>query len=164
MINIDITKLDKLIKNTKYLNEHIVKVGVLGGNYKQNKQHKNKINKKPKISNKSKTIASIGLIQELGSITLKIPARSFIKEPLNDNLTKKIKELSNINNKLYRLLLNNPNKLLDVLGLMGKNIIQDSFIHNDWLPNSPITIQKKKSSKPLIDTGLLRKSIDYEVI
>ena len=148
-LNIDITKLDKLIKNTKYLNKHIVKVGVLDGSY----DNKN-----------NKTIASIGLIQELGSIILKIPARSFIKEPLNDNLTKKIKELSNINNKLYRLLLNNPNKLLDVLGLMGKNIIQDSFIHNDWLPNSPITIQKKKSSKPLIDTGLLRKSIDYEVI
>ena len=149
MININTTKLDKLFKNTKYLNKHIVKVGVLDGSY----DNKN-----------NKTIASIGLIQELGSITLKIPARSFIKEPLNDNLTKKIKELSNINNKLYRLLLNNPNKLLDVLGLMGKNIIQDSFIHNDWLPNSPITIQKKKSSKPLIDTGLLRKSIDYEVI
>lgn len=158
-LNIDITKLNKLVKNTKYLNEHIVKVGVLGGSYKQNKQHKIKLDHKL-----NKTIASIGLIQELGSITLKIPARSFIKEPLNDNLTKKIKELSNINNKLYRLLLNNPNKLLDVLGLMGKNIIQDSFIHNDWLPNSPITIQKKKSSKPLIDTGLLRKSIDYEVI
>ena len=149
MINVNTTKLDKLTKNTKYLNKHIVKVGVLGGSY----DNKN-----------NKTIASIGLIQELGSITLKIPARSFIKEPLSDNLTKKIKELSNINNKLYRLLLNNPNKLLDVLGLMGKNIIQDSFIHNNWLPNSPITIQKKKSSKPLIDTSLLRKSIDYEVI
>ena len=149
MINVNTTKLDKLIKNTRYLNEHIVKVGVLGGSY----NNKN-----------NKTIASIGLIQELGSITLKIPARSFIKEPLNDNLTKKIKELSNINNRLYKLLLNNPNKLLDILGLIGKNIIQDSFIHNNWLPNSPITIQKKKSSKPLIDTGLLRKSIKYEII
>lgn len=149
MINIDITKLDKLIKNTKYLNEHMAKVGVLGGSYN------NKDNK---------TIASIGLIQELGSISLKIPARSFIKEPLNDNLAKKIKELSNINNRLYKLLINNPYKLLNVLGLMGKNIIQDSFIHNNWLPNSPITIQRKKSSKPLIDTGLLRKSIEYEVI
>lgn len=149
MINVNTTKLDKLIKNTRYLNEHIVKVGVLGGSY----NNKN-----------NKTIASIGLIQELGSITLKIPARSFIKEPLNDNLTKKIKELSNINNRLYKLLLNNPNKLLDILGLIGKNIIQDSFIHNNWLPNSPLTIQKKKSSKPLIDTGLLRKSIKYEII
>ena len=87
------------------------------------------------------------------------------KQMYNNKILDAITPISyNINNKLYRLLLNNPNKLLDVLGLMGKNIIQDSFIHNDWLPNSPITIQKKKSSKPLIDTGLLRKSIDHEVI
>lgn len=155
-LSLDIKQLNKLIKNIRDLDSHIVKVGILSDNCNSTKN-------KQKVTSQ-KTVANIGLIQEFGSITLNIPARSFIKGPLNNNLTKKIKELSNINNRLYRLLINNPNKLLDVLGLIGKNIIQDSFTHNNWLSNSSITIQKKKSSKPLIDTGLLRESIDYEVI
>lgn len=34
---------------------------------------------------------------------------------------------------------------------------------NGWKPNSPKTVKKKKSSRPLIDTGEMRKSITYVV-
>ncbi|MCM1059463.1 MAG: hypothetical protein NC452_04140 [Eubacterium sp.] len=34
---------------------------------------------------------------------------------------------------------------------------------NNWAPNSEETIAKKKSSRPLIDTGEMRKSITYVV-
>ena len=32
-----------------------------------------------------------------------------------------------------------------------------------FTPNSPATIRKKKSSKPLIDTGHMRQSVRYEI-
>lgn len=54
---------------------------------------------------------------------------------------------------------------LDKAGLEGQAASQDWFDNaaNGWAPNSPLTIEKKKSDKPLIDTGELRKAITYVV-
>lgn len=48
-------------------------------------------------------------------------------------------------------------------GLLAQNICRKWFTdeENGWSPNSPKTIKKKRSDKPLIDTGALRKAIVY---
>ena len=51
------------------------------------------------------------------------------------------------------------------LGLKAQNVCRGWFVNpaNGWAPNSPLTIKRKGSENPLIDTGSLRKSIIYVV-
>ena len=42
-----------------------------------------------------------------------------------------------------------------------KDVIQESITEGAWEPNAPSTVAKKKSSKPLIDTGRMRQSVNY---
>lgn len=48
-------------------------------------------------------------------------------------------------------------------GMLLRNVILDTFTNNDFKPNTAETVRRKKSTKPLIDTGALRGSINYEV-
>lgn len=54
---------------------------------------------------------------------------------------------------------------LEIVGMYAQNVVRDWFTnpHNNWAPNSPLTIVAKGSDKPLIDTGEMRKSIIYVV-
>lgn len=54
---------------------------------------------------------------------------------------------------------------LEKVGQMGENAARDWFTNpeNKWPANSKITIKRKGSDKPLIDTGELRKSIIFVI-
>lgn len=54
---------------------------------------------------------------------------------------------------------------LEIVGMYAQNVVRDWFTnpHNNWAPNSPLTIATKGSNKPLIDTSEMRKSIIYVV-
>lgn len=56
-------------------------------------------------------------------------------------------------------------RALNRLGMAGQNFARSWFTdpRNGWAPNSPLTIALKGSSRPLIDTSTLRKSITYVV-
>lgn len=58
-----------------------------------------------------------------------------------------------------------PEPELHKAGMMGQNFARDWFTNpaNGWAPNSPRTIEKKGSDKPLINTGELRKEITYVI-
>ena len=148
---INTTKLDILIQKSK--EKYLAKVGVInGGGYKDEKGNI--------------TVAGYGYINEFGSITRNIPARSFIRVPLIMNIRGEILKHKKI---FERLLFNKQNLIMayNRLGILAKSIILRAFatsFDGQWAPNSPVTIAKKHSSKPLIDTGRLRKSIDYQVI
>lgn len=51
-------------------------------------------------------------------------------------------------------------------GMTAQNIVRAWFTdpRNHWAPNAPSTIKRKGSSRPLIDTGELRKSITYVIV
>lgn len=55
------------------------------------------------------------------------------------------------------------NAELKALGMFAQNVVKDWFTDpaNGWTPNAPETIKKKKSDRPLIDTGQLRRSITH---
>lgn len=42
-------------------------------------------------------------------------------------------------------------------------MIQKEIVNGDFVPNSPETIKRKGSDKPLIDTGRMRQSINYVI-
>lgn len=50
-------------------------------------------------------------------------------------------------------------------GLLAQDVCRKWFDdpRNNWPANSPVTIAKKKSDKPLIDTDAMRKAITYVV-
>lgn len=108
--------------------------------------------------------AEIGIVHEMGSEFLNIPARSFLRKPLEENR----KELVQFSESKKQLIADGEVvKFFELLGIKAESIIQKAFAtggFGKWAANSPRTIAKKGSSAPLIDTGELRKSITSEVI
>ena len=51
----------------------------------------------------------------------------------------------------------------ELVGMQMKADISSTLTNGPWTPNSALTIAKKGSSRPLIDTGELRASITYKV-
>ena len=143
-----------IMKELGATDKYITKVGILGGDYPVEG------NEKPK------TIAYVGTIQEFGSVTKNIPERSFIRYPLQTHLNERIKEARSI--KLSALNPTVPRPVVyGLLGELGKEIILKAFETSgdgNWKANAPSTIKRKGSSQPLIDTGRLMKSINYEVV
>lgn len=119
-----------------------------------------------------KTVAQVAKIQEFGATNvhweelnnghggnINIPARPFLRDALKNNKKEIIKMLMN-----WYLPKNigNPKYLNDV-GLIMKKMVQNSIQNGNWKPNSPRTIAIKKSSQPLIDRGIMKNSVNYEV-
>jgi len=117
------------------------------------------------------TNAQIGLIQEFGKHTgkRKIPARSFIVMPLKLHLNKYLKNKSSMTEKAFEksVKAGKTEEFVAKIGLVAEEVIQDAFATSgwgNWAPNRPSTVKRKGSSKPLIDTGELRRSISSKVV
>jgi hypothetical protein len=102
-----------------------------------------------------------------GSELMKIPPRPVIEPAIEARENKEhISEQLSIAAKM--VLNGKPaiaKRQLKTVGMLGQNIARAWFTdpRNNWPPNSPITIAKKGSERPLIDTGQLRQAIIYVV-
>lgn len=111
--------------------------------------------------------AALIFIHTHGSPIRHIPARPIIEPAIEATGNKEpiAKELGNA----LKVCLNGDVALTEValqrVGMRAQNIVRAWFDdpRNAWAPNSPATIKRKKSDKPLIDTSELRKSITYVV-
>ena len=54
-------------------------------------------------------------------------------------------------------------KVLDELGVFAKGMLQKEIKNGEFVANAPSTVAKKGSSRPLIDTGLLRQSVNFVI-
>lgn len=91
--------------------------------------------------------------------TEKSPSRPFMRNAI-DNHTDKIDnmfkaEVNNLQNGM------SAEQILNQIGVFVKDLIQTEIVDGDFTPNAPYTIAKKGSSKPLIDTGRMRQSVQY---
>jgi hypothetical protein len=89
--------------------------------------------------------------------TITIPPRPFFRTAVEENSDQWPRDAA-------ELLREHDFDLPAVAKLMGEKIkgqVQQSII--DWLepPNAPSTISKKGFDKPLIDTGVMLRSVDY---
>lgn len=107
--------------------------------------------------------AELAYTMSHGSPLKNIPARPIIEPVLEknkDQITKMFKAAGEkaLDNKDIK-------NEYEKIGMFAKNAVIKNFTDpdNGWSPNSPVTIRKKGSDMPLIDTGSLRKSIDYVV-
>ena len=52
---------------------------------------------------------------------------------------------------------------LDTLGVFCKGLVQEEIVNGGFAPNAESTVRQKGSAQPLIDSGLMRQSVNYVV-
>ena len=159
--------------------DYTVKVGILAQNNKP--------------IDKNIDLAGIGCVQEYGAdipvtdkmraffrhefgvnlkkttTTIKTPARSWLYSPIKDSSFRKaiydyVGDESIIEEYGDKDIMKDlANKIGEVALFQIQRAFENNGINGEWKPNSPITIAQKKSSKPLIDKGDLRRQVSYEV-
>ena len=103
-------------------------------------------------------MVDVAMWNELG--TVNSPPRPFLRQSVDDNtfiLTVACEE------SLKSIVQGQgtARDALQMLGVLQTALIQDKIRNGDFVPNAPSTIRKKKSSKPLIDSGLMRQSVRF---
>lgn len=104
-------------------------------------------------------ICDIAAWNELG--TVHIPARPFLRDSVDDNEG----EINSFLQSQKRALISGASaeQVLKEIGIFQKDLIQDKIESGSFAPNAASTIRQKGSSKPLIDTGRMRQSVDYVI-
>ena len=101
-------------------------------------------------------VADVAKNNEFG--TLKIPSRPFFRNAIENNTKKWV-------NFLAKDLVKTENAAMSYnrLGEVARGDIVKSINQTNSPANSPITIEAKGSSKPLVDTGFLRANVTFKV-
>lgn len=91
-----------------------------------------------------------------------VPRRAFM-ELATKNMTPRLNEL--LKYYLPQLIRGEVKmeKVLKIAGEIGVDEIRKAITDGGWQPNSPETIKRKKSDRPLIDSGEMRKNVEYVV-
>lgn len=106
--------------------------------------------------------ALIAAVHEFGSPERGIPERSFLRSGMRENQDKYVR-LNKVN--LVRILRGQltVEQALSQLGEMAKGDVQQKIRSGDFAPLKQSTIDRKGSSKPLIDSGQMVQSVTYEL-
>ena len=128
--------IDKILKDIVSLDGTVVSAGVM--------------------DSKNATKAAIN---EYG--TSKIPQRPFMRTAVNRHG----KSWGSKSAKAVQSVMKGMpiSQVTELVGMQMKSDISSTLTNGPWTPNSVVTIAKKGSSRPLIDTGELRASITYKV-
>jgi len=105
-------------------------------------------------------VALVAAINEYGRPDKNQPPRPFFRSMI-------AKHQNEWPHSLGKILVNSNYDVDKTLSLMGERIkgqLQTSITSFQDPPLSPITIARKEHAKPLIDTGHMLNSVDYEVI
>lgn len=146
--------LNRIIRTlNKDLDGVVIKVGV------QAKYKAVRRGKGGSIRNTDQPLAVIAAIHEFGLGGM--PQRSFLRSAFDENKP--------MINKMGDHIVNSAIKGISTetaLGQLGNDVqgmVKKKIVDGPFVPNSPATIKRKKSSQPLIDTGHLRQSIRYVI-
>lgn len=97
-------------------------------------------------------LASLAAVLEFGNE--RIPSRPFLRQTLAENQEK----YTALFVKLFESGVS-IDKIYEQIALIAQGDVQQNIANGKWTANAPSTIKRKKSSKPLIDTGKLRQSV-----
>lgn len=104
-------------------------------------------------------VCDIAAWNELG--TSGMPSRPFLRKSVDENEVKINAFLQSKKNDLIRGV--SAEQMLKEIGIFQKDLIQEKIIEGDFVPNAESTVRKKGSSKPLIDSGTMLKSVNYVI-
>lgn len=111
------------------------------------------------VDDKGVDMAQIAMFNELG--TSDSPSRPFLRMSVDDNQDKI--------NAMCKAQADSiagggtAEQALKKLGVFGVSLVQEKIESGTFEPNAPSTIRKKRSDKPLIDTGRMRQSVKYVI-
>ena len=105
-------------------------------------------------------ILDVAMWNELG--TSRSPSRPFLRMSVDENADK-INAF--IKAQLRKLAKgeSTAEQILKAIGAFQKGLVQAKIKDGEFVPNAPSTIRKKKSDKPLIDTGRMRQSVNFVI-
>lgn len=102
-------------------------------------------------------VCSVAAWNEFGTINM--PSRPFMRKSVDDN---KDEISAYMRQKVEDVLSGRKTaeQVFKEIGLFQKGLIQKKITDGSFEPNAPSTIRRKKSDKPLIDTGRMRQSVE----
>ena len=98
-----------------------------------------------------------------------IPERPFMRNAMRDNRSDYNMQLIKGAGFLIREAIKGngiaaaKRNVLGKLGIRARGDIQDEIVALSSPPNSPLTIELKGSDSPLIDTGMMKSSVRWEI-
>lgn len=104
-------------------------------------------------------VCDVAAWNELGTVNM--PSRPFIRDSVDDNEGKINSFLQSKKKDLARGV--SAEKVLKEIGIFQKDLMQEKITGGDFVPNAESTVRQKGSSKPLIDTGRMRQSVNYVI-
>jgi hypothetical protein len=142
----DFSSLEKIIKGLK--GKHFVDIGVFA----------------TAVTSEGDTVATFGAFNEFGSVSRPNhpPKRSFIRMPLSTHQDKIAEYVQK--HARGHLEAGDIKAIFEDIGIGAESVIQEAFDtrgFGTWQENAESTIRQKGSDAPLIDEGLLRKSISH---
>jgi hypothetical protein len=110
------------------------------------------------------TILEIAAVHEFGSPKNNIPERSFIRSTFDKKEKELTRVVAGLSNKVMEMKMSFE-KAYDILGTWGAGQVKASVQSGPHLPPplKPATIARKKSTRPLIDTGRMIGAVTHEV-
>ena len=136
---------EKFFKEIEKLKKLQVRVGYQQGNV---------------VNDEGVDLLDVAMFNELGTSTS--PSRPFMAKSVDENADK-------INSFLKQQLVllaqgkTTAEGILKAIGVFQKGLIQEKIQSGDFEPNAPSTIKKKGSDHPLIDTGVMRQSVNFAI-
>lgn len=105
-------------------------------------------------------VVDVAAWNELGTVNM--PSRPFMRDSVDDNEEKIAKFMQT---QVVDIIKNRKTaeQAFKEIGVFQKGLVQETIVDGNFKPNSPATIRKKGSSHPLIDTGLMRDSVNFVV-
>lgn len=104
-------------------------------------------------------VCDVAAWNELGTVNM--PSRPFLRKSVDENEGKINSFLQSKKDDLVSGV--SAEQVLKEIGLFQKDLIQEKITNGSFAPNAESTVKKKGSSKPLIDTGRMRQSVNYEI-
>lgn len=112
-----------------------------------------------KVNEDGVDMVDIAMFNEFG--TVHIPSRPFLRDSVDAHTDEINAFLQSMRSQLVRG--SSAEQILKKIGVFQKDLIRKEIVNGDFVPNSPETIKRKNSDKPLIDTGSMRRSINYVI-
>lgn len=105
------------------------------------------------------TVAAVAAVHEFGH---GVPERSFLRSTMVEQRARFLGLLKAVGAKVAGGA--EPRALLALVGEAAKGAVQRKIVDGPFRPLHPKTIERKGSSRPLIDTGQMRQSVTYAVV
>jgi len=176
-----------LIKQVQYLKNHAVDIGIQAGEeakdgfdmaalaavhefgayINQRARTQNVYRKVDKNGNMKKGFvkkakSNFMTRHQVKAKTIKIPSRPFMRRAFDTYLKEMNDYIQSVVERIYQKKLYAP-QALGLIGQKYERLVKQKITEGPWKPNAPSTVRKKKSSRPLIDQGHLRRAIKYVI-